>query len=183
MRQARIWRRQPNAFLDLSQSTTFKIGPPDINARFIAPFVANKADINEWLAGGNSLWVQSTGFAIRTPAAWKKAYTLPSGGPVYTALAMNGNKAIGAWCGSCNNNGFARGTRRRHEERHDMDVHAGFALVGRGRAELHPAPLHRRRGGQRQRHALRCCQRLLPSLHRGRGCRNIVVSEFCMPRC
>ncbi len=37
----------PNAFLDLSQSTTFKISPPDINARFIAPFVANKQNINE----------------------------------------------------------------------------------------------------------------------------------------
>ncbi len=99
----------PNAFLDLSQSTTFKISPPDINARFIAPFVANKTNINEWMAGGNSLWIQETGFAIRTPAAWAKAYTLPSGNQVYTALAMNGSKAIGGWCGPCNNNGFARG--------------------------------------------------------------------------
>src|SRR5205085_3934977 len=30
---------RPNAFIDLNQSTEFKIGPPDINARFIAPFV------------------------------------------------------------------------------------------------------------------------------------------------
>jgi hypothetical protein len=100
---------RPNAFLDLSQSTTFKIGPPDINARFIAPFVANKQNINEWLAGGNSLWVQTAGFAIRSRNAWTKAYTLPSGGQVYTALAMNGTTAIGAWCGPCNNAGFARG--------------------------------------------------------------------------
>jgi hypothetical protein len=100
---------RPNAFLDLSQSTTFKIGPPDINARFIAPFVANKQNINEWLAGGNSLWVQTAGFAIRSRNAWSKPYTLPSAGQTYTALAMNGTTAIGAWCGPCNNAGFARG--------------------------------------------------------------------------
>jgi len=99
----------PNAFLDLSQSTTFKISPPDINARFIAPFVANKTNIDEWLAGGNSLWLQEKGFAIRHSSEWVKAHTLPSGGQVYTALAMNGSKAIGAWCGPCNNAGFARG--------------------------------------------------------------------------
>jgi hypothetical protein len=100
---------RPNAFLDLSQSTTFKVGPPDINARFIAPFVANKQHINEWLAGGNSLWVQTAGFAIRSRNAWSKPYTLPNAGQTYTALAMNGTTAIGAWCGPCNNNGFDRG--------------------------------------------------------------------------
>jgi hypothetical protein len=100
---------RPNAFLDLSQSTTFKIAPPDVNARFIAPFVANKQNINEWLAGGNSLWVQTAGFAIRSGNAWSKPYTLPSIGQTYTALAMNGTTAIGAWCGPCNNSGFARG--------------------------------------------------------------------------
>jgi hypothetical protein len=100
---------RPNAFLDLSQTTSFKIGPRDINARFIAPFVANKQNINEWLAGGNSLWIQEAGFAIRSRDAWTKAYTLSNGGQTYTALAMNGSKAIGAWCGPCNNAGFARG--------------------------------------------------------------------------
>jgi hypothetical protein len=99
----------PNAFLDLSQSTTFKIAPPDINARFIAPFVANSSNVNEWLAGGNSLWLQENGFAIRTPAGWTKAHTLANPVQVYTALAMNGSTAIGAWCGPCNNAGFARG--------------------------------------------------------------------------
>lgn len=99
----------PNAFLDLSQSTTFSIAPPDINARFIAPFVANASDIQEWLAGGNSLWVQGKGFAIRSGAEWKKAYTLANPAQVYTAVAMKGDKAVGGWCGPCNNAGFARG--------------------------------------------------------------------------
>lgn len=99
----------PNAFLDLSQSTTYKIAPPDVNARFIAPFVGNATNVNEWLAGGSSLWVQNKGFAIRSGSEWKKAYTLPSSAQVYTALAMKGDKAVGGWCGPCNNAGFARG--------------------------------------------------------------------------
>src|SRR4051812_16054740 len=103
-------KTRPNAFLDLSQTTTFKIGPPDVNARFIAPFAANKQNINEWVAGGNSLWVQTSGFAIRSRSAWKNVYSLGGGGGrVATAVAMNGNKAIAAWCGPCNNAGFARG--------------------------------------------------------------------------
>src|SRR5207245_699418 len=88
----------------------FKIGPPDINARFIAPFVANKSDINEWLAGGNSLWVQNKGFAIRKRSEWTKVYSFDTtGARVATALAMNGAHAIAAWCGPGNNNGFSRG--------------------------------------------------------------------------
>jgi hypothetical protein len=100
---------RPNAFLDLSQSTTFKIAPPDINARLIAPFVANASNIDEWLAGGNSLWTQAKGFAIRSGSEWTKSYTLSSADQVYTALAERGNKLIGAWCGPCNNAGFTRG--------------------------------------------------------------------------
>jgi sugar lactone lactonase YvrE len=101
---------RPNAFLDLNQTTQFKIGPRDITARFIAPFVANKQNVKEWLAGGNSLWVQTNGFAIRSRDAWTKAYTLPGAAfPTYTALALNGDTAVGGWCGPCNNNGFTRG--------------------------------------------------------------------------
>ena len=96
-----------------SSKTTFKDRPrPDINARFIAPFLANTATNrgDEWMAGGNSLWIQDKGFAIRSGKGWgKPAYTLSNPGQVYTALAMNGNTAIGGWCGSCNNQGFARG--------------------------------------------------------------------------
>jgi hypothetical protein len=102
---------RPNAFIDLNQSTQIKIGPRDINARFIAPFVANKTNGNEWMAGGNSLWIQESGFDIKDRDSWTKAAgsTLLTAGRVYTALAMRGNTAVGAWCGTCNNNGFNRG--------------------------------------------------------------------------
>jgi hypothetical protein len=108
---------RPYAFVDLSQTTQFKIGPPDSNARFIAPFVANKTDNNEWLAGGAHLWVQKNGFKIRSGAGWgAAAYALPSAAQTYTALAMTGDTAVGGWCGPCNNNGFARGITIGHRD-------------------------------------------------------------------
>ena len=100
---------RPNAFLDLAQSTTYSIAPPDINARFIAPFGANGTNINEWLAGGNSLWVQNKGFAIRSGSQWTKAFTLSSAGQTYTAVALKGDTLVGGWCGPCNNSGFKSG--------------------------------------------------------------------------
>jgi hypothetical protein len=93
----------PNAFLDLSQSTTFKIGPPDINAQFIAPFTANATNVNQWLAGGNSLWYQSKGFAIRSGSEWQKVYTLAAPNQTFTAIAYSGNHALATWCGPCSN--------------------------------------------------------------------------------
>ena len=100
-----------DAFLDLSKSTTFSIAPPDINARFIAPFAANDTNINQWLAGGNSVWFQDKGFAIRSGSEWKKVKTYPNPTQVVTAVAMAGNTALAAWCGAntCNNQGFHRG--------------------------------------------------------------------------
>ena len=96
---------RPLAFVDLSQTTQFKIAPPDVNARFIAPFVKNKTNKDEWMAGGVSLWLQNKGFAIRSGAGWTKAYTLANAGQTYTALAMTGDAAIGGWCGPCNTPG------------------------------------------------------------------------------
>ena len=52
------------AFFDKNQATTVDISPPDINARFIAPFAADSLDINNWLAGGHSIWFQTNGFDI-----------------------------------------------------------------------------------------------------------------------
>jgi hypothetical protein len=103
------------AFIDRSQATTYDIRPPEkLGARFIAPFAANKADPTEWVAGGNSLWLQSHGFAIRSGSEWTQAYSLPFNQtartyPIYTAVAMTGNYVVGGWCGPCNNSGFASG--------------------------------------------------------------------------
>ena len=100
----------PNAFLDLSQSTSFKVGPPDVNARFIAPFTADTQNIDNWLAGGASVWFQNKGFAIRSGSEWQKVYSYASPLDVTTALAYDGQWAVAGWCGTtCNNSGFGRG--------------------------------------------------------------------------
>jgi hypothetical protein len=97
----------PNAFLDRSDATTFDVAPPDINAQFIAPFSANDKNINQWVAGGNSLWYQSKGFAIRSGAEWQRIYTLPSAAQTFTAVSYSGNRLIATWCGPCSNSGAA----------------------------------------------------------------------------
>ena len=99
----------PLAFIDLTKANTRSIAPPDINARFIAPFVANDSNIDHWLAGGNTVWWQDKGFAIQSGADWKPVKTWSDPGKVTTALAMDGTTAIAAFCGPCNNAGFTRG--------------------------------------------------------------------------
>jgi hypothetical protein len=99
----------PNAIIDQSKATTFDVAPPDINARFIAPFAADDKNINDWIAGGNSIWFQKKGFAIRSGSEWQKVYTFANASQVATAVAYSGDTAIAAWCGPCNNAGFTRG--------------------------------------------------------------------------
>jgi len=99
----------PAAFLDLAKSTTYDIAPPDVNARFIAPFGDNDTNKNQWLAGGATVWFQDNGYAIRNGSEWKAVHTWGTPTQVTTALAFRENKAIAAWCGPCNPVGFARG--------------------------------------------------------------------------
>jgi len=93
----------PDAFLDLSKSTTISIAPPDVNAQFIAPFTANDKNINQWLAGGTTLWYQDKGFDIKSGSEWKPVKTLANSGQTFTAIAYSGNKALATWCGPCSN--------------------------------------------------------------------------------
>ena len=97
------------SWYDYAQTTTFDIAPPDINARFIAPFVADSENVDRWLAGGNTIWFQKRGFAIRAGSEWRAVKTWANPAQVTTAMAYTGSTAIAAWCGGCNNAGFARG--------------------------------------------------------------------------
>ena len=103
-----------NALLDKSQATTFDVAPPDVNARFIAPFVGDEQNVNNMLAGGNSIWFNDKGFAIRSGSEWQKVYTFGPANRVATAMAYNGEWAIAGWCGPCNNAGFTRGVAVGH---------------------------------------------------------------------
>jgi len=99
----------PQAFNDISRSTERSIAPPEINARFIAPFAPSDTNPKEWIAGGNSVWFQDKGFAITSGAGWQNVKSWGPAVRVTTALALSGDTAIAAWCGPCGIIGFARG--------------------------------------------------------------------------
>lgn len=92
-------------------ATSYSVAPADnatSNARFIAPITADIKNGNLWVAGGEHVYVQTKGYAIRSSNDWTAAYDLGAG-HVATALAASGGKIYAAWCGPCNNQGFTRG--------------------------------------------------------------------------
>ncbi|MFC1436790.1 glycosyl hydrolase [Streptacidiphilus sp. N1-10] len=95
----------------LGAPTTYNVPPPDnatSNARFIAPFTSDLKTPSTWVAGGENVWVQTQGFAIRSSSAWTGVFDLGAG-HVATAVAASGGKIYAAWCGPCNSQGFTRG--------------------------------------------------------------------------
>ncbi|WP_109002421.1 glycosyl hydrolase [Streptomyces rishiriensis] len=96
---------------DPSKATSYNVAPADnatSEARFIAPLTADLKSSSTWIAGGRHVWVQTHGYAIRSGAEWKSVYDLGAGRTA-TAVAASGGKVYAAWCGPCNNQGFARG--------------------------------------------------------------------------
>ncbi|MDX6359211.1 MAG: hypothetical protein QOH37_2265, partial [Nocardioidaceae bacterium] len=89
-------------------ATSYKVGPADPLARFIAPFDFDRSDPNSWIAAGEYVWTQNKGWAIRSGTEWAKKFDLGAGHSA-TAVAMNKGVGYVAWCGPCNNAGFARG--------------------------------------------------------------------------
>lgn len=84
------------------------VSPGDPNPRFIAPFRADGANKNHWVAGGQYVWTWDNGFAIQSGADWKNVFN-QGAGHATTTLASNNDVIWTAWCGPCNNNGFTRG--------------------------------------------------------------------------
>ncbi|MFI8529685.1 glycosyl hydrolase [Streptomyces aquilus] len=96
---------------DPSKITSYGVAPADNatgEARFIAPLAADLKDSATWIAGGRHVWVQTHGYAIRSGDEWKSVYDLGAGRTA-TAVASSGGNVYAAWCGPCNNQGFARG--------------------------------------------------------------------------
>jgi hypothetical protein len=96
---------------DATKATSYNVAPADnatSEARFIAPLAADAKDSNTWIAGGRHVWVQTHGYAIRSGSEWKSVYDLGAGHTA-TAVAASGGKVYAAWCGPCNEQGFARG--------------------------------------------------------------------------
>ena len=92
-------------------ATSYEIAPPDSDigaARFIAPIGMDPRDSRVWVAGGQHVWLQTNGFAIRSGEEWKSLVDLGAG-HVATAVATSGGMVYAGWCGPCNNQGFTRG--------------------------------------------------------------------------
>ena len=90
---------------------TYTPSPCDPNPRFIAPFEADSANPNHWVAGGEFVWDnQGKGWNTTCGASscdWKIAFDTGPGRSI-TAIGVNDRTYV-AWCGPCNKAGFARG--------------------------------------------------------------------------
>lgn len=84
------------------------VAPGDPSPRFIAPFRADGANKDHWVAGGQYIWTWSGGFAIQSGADWTPAFDNGAGHST-TTLASRNDVIWSAWCGPCNNDGFTRG--------------------------------------------------------------------------
>ncbi|OIK04802.1 WD40/YVTN/BNR-like repeat-containing protein [Streptomyces monashensis] len=96
---------------DPTKATSYSVAPPDnatSEARFIAPLTSDLKNGDTWVAGGRHVWVQTHGYAIRSGSEWTSVHDLGQGRTA-TAVAASGGKIYAAWCGPCNNQGFARG--------------------------------------------------------------------------
>jgi hypothetical protein len=99
------WRTDP------SKATSYEVAPPDAEtgaARFIAPITMDPRDTRTWIAGGQHVWLNTNGFAIRSGEEWRSLFDLGEG-HVATAVATSGGLVYAGWCGPCNNQGFTRG--------------------------------------------------------------------------
>ncbi|MEN3337161.1 MAG: hypothetical protein V7647_837, partial [Acidobacteriota bacterium] len=84
------------------------VSVPDPSPRFTAPFRADSANKNFWIAGGRYLWMNDKGFAMQSGSEWQPIFDNGSGHST-TAIAVQKGIIYSAWCGPCNNGGFARG--------------------------------------------------------------------------
>jgi hypothetical protein len=93
---------------DGTQRSIIDVAPADPNPRFIAPFRADGANKDHWVAGGQYIWTFDRGFSIRSSSDWRNAFNQGAGHST-TTLASRNDVVWTAWCGPCNNDGFTRG--------------------------------------------------------------------------
>ncbi|MCU7728556.1 glycosyl hydrolase [Actinoplanes sp. KI2] len=96
---------------DPAKATSYEVAPEDSDnglARFIAPITQDPRDSKTWIAGGRHVWLNTVGYAIRSGEQWTSLYDLGAG-HVATAVTTAGGMVYAAWCGPCNNQGYARG--------------------------------------------------------------------------
>jgi hypothetical protein len=84
------------------------VAPGDPNPRFIAPFRADGTNKDHWVAGGQYIWTYANGFALQSGSEWAQVFNQGTGHST-TAISSRNDVIWTAWCGPCNNAGFARG--------------------------------------------------------------------------
>jgi len=103
-----LWKISNCGRSDGSFSAIIDVAPPDGGARFIAPIVTDGAYKNHWVVGGQAIWSYANGFAITSGSQWVRAFD-NGAGHATSAIASHRDVIWSAWCGPCNNVGFARG--------------------------------------------------------------------------
>ncbi|GAA2759348.1 glycosyl hydrolase [Actinopolymorpha rutila] len=98
------------SFTDLSKAHTRSIAPPETTARFTARFAADHKNIDNWLAGGQHVWLNTKGFNIASGKDWRELVdlgtnTAGTAARTATAVASDDGDAIVPFCGSCNAGG------------------------------------------------------------------------------
>ena len=80
----------------------------DPNPRFTAPFRADSANKDHWVAGGQMVWTWDKGFALDEPSDWVPVFDTGAGRSI-TGLSSHDDVVWAGWCGGCNPAGFSRG--------------------------------------------------------------------------
>ena len=125
----------------------------------------------QWIAGGNSVWFQNKGFAIREPRRWTKVYTCDAGRASH-GVACSGTTAFAAWCGGrLQQRGLQRAACR--SATHDGCDWTHLTSGSSGTSQ----PVRRRRCDRRRRRRTTCHQRLLAALDRRPGRRRSATSS------
>ncbi|HEX8096460.1 MAG TPA: hypothetical protein VF507_00430 [Pyrinomonadaceae bacterium] len=103
-----LWLTENCGRTDGTTHAIRSVGPSDPFPRFTAPFRADAVYKDHWVAGGQYVWTYDRGFAIQSGSEWAKAFDQGAGHST-TAISSRNDVVWTAWCGPCNNQGFARG--------------------------------------------------------------------------
>ena len=109
-----LWVTTTCGKTDGSFSAVKDVSVSDPNPRFTAPFRADSANKDHWVAGGQMIWTYDKGFAIESGADWVPQFDTGAGRSI-TGLSSHNDVVWAGWCGGCNpGSSFARGVVTNH---------------------------------------------------------------------
>jgi hypothetical protein len=96
-----LWVTTTCGKTDGSFSAVKDVSIPDAFPRFTAPFRADGANKDHWVAGGQAIWTYDKGFAIQSGADWVQRFDTGAGNSI-TGLSSQNDVIWAGWCGQCN---------------------------------------------------------------------------------